>query len=768
MKTELAFLRCRGLSSREAERNVSKKSRSNANHVHSLLDQPATMMESPGVFRRSASKPPVLRLGMGILLALFAKGILATPAASADVILSSFNHQTGSFLYEIEHMPDLDQRRESTPSSFGLPGNGSMYCAPTSAMNMMMYVANHGFPEMNPPGAGDWQSQTRYDDATSRIAALGMEMGTHATNGTTGDGFKTGLQAWLELYGKFTVHYDQAGGNYSPTLDVIVKSAVIGGSLVSFGHHRWENIGLVEGARFVNAIPSGHVVTLSVASRSSRASGSTVVGVRDPANGDSNKTMQAPFANTFFNVEDHLLTHTDGGGDNWTRVMSILNFNASAGVLSIIGDYVAIRPKAGYSLTSDGLYFVPHIPTLFDPGFPCCDPIASPTGTRILAIADHPDGIGYLVLVEGGPASPEALYLIGPGDQMPEFLLELQGATAMALGRNRSLYIVRSTGPTSGDVLERITLDPQPATLASIPLSLPVQAIATDDAADEVVLLSTTNSMVMRIDFGLVGAPSQLDISGVVPLSGEAQISVSPADGSLWMLTDASSSLFGLSTGVTGGLSTEAIDPMGDNQPSGFDFDDAGHLFVARDGLIVEFERNGVGSWQELTNSLFAGLQSEGVLRMTRSRTNYDPSSDSTPPYNILPEEVIAGDPLQLAYPNGWSLAGIAEGGQIISFTVEDIPLQITTMAGQTAAEIATAMADEILLDSTLQSYGIYSRGADTRILVGGSVSGLDIGDAGVTAASLPSVPGLGLWAVGILGLSLLATGALHGDRQNS
>ncbi len=728
------------------------------------------------VSRRSASRPRLLRLGMGILLALFGKGILATPSASADVTLSSYNHQTGAFLYEIEHMPDLDQRREPTPFCDpliqtcinGLPGNGSMYCAPTSAMNMMMYIANHGFPEMNPPGMGDWQSQTRYDDATSNIAALGVEMGTHATNGTTGGGFKTGLQAWLELYGKFTVHYDQANGNYSPTLDVIAKSAVIGGSLVSFGHHRWANIGVVDGALFVNAIPSGHVVTLSVASRSGRVSGKTVVGVRDPANGDSDKSMQAPFANKFFNVEDHLLTHSDGGGNSWTRVMSILNYKASAGAFSIIGDYVALRPKAGYSLTSDGLYFVPHIPRLFDPGPPCCDPIASPTGTRILAIADHPDGIGYLVLVEGGPAGPEALYLIGLGDQVPEFLLALQGATAMALGRNRSLYIVRSTGPTSGDVLERITLDPQPGTLASILLPQPVQAIATDDAADEVVLLSTTNSMVMRIDFGLVGAPSQLDISGVVPLSGDAQISVSPADGSLWMLTDASSSLFGLSTGVTGGLSTEAIDPMGDNQPSGFDFDDAGHLFVSRDGLIVEFERDGSGIWQELTDSFFAGLQSEGVLRMTRSRTNYDPSPDATPPFNIPAEEVIAGDPLQLAYPNGWSLAGIAEGGQIISFTVEDIPLQITTVAGQTAAEIATAMADEILLDSTLRSYGIYSRGANTRILVGGSVSGLGIGDAGITAVSLPSVPGLGPWAVGMLMLSLVGTGVLRRSRKKT
>ncbi len=77
-------------------------------------------------------------------------------------------------------------------------------------------------------------------------------------------------------------------------------------------------------------------------------------------------------------------------------------------------------------------------------------------------------------------------------------------------------------------------------------------------------------------------------------------------------------------------------------------------------------------------------------------------------------------------------------------------------------------MADEILLDSTLRSYGIYSRGANTRILVGGSVSGLGIGDAGITAVSLPSVPGLGPWAVGMLMLSLVGTGVLRRSRKKT
>ena len=63
--------------------------------------------------------------------------------AFGDVYTATYTDDS-LFHYAIAHMPDLDQKRD------GLPGDGSCYCVPTSAMNMIMYVANHGSPEVEP------------------------------------------------------------------------------------------------------------------------------------------------------------------------------------------------------------------------------------------------------------------------------------------------------------------------------------------------------------------------------------------------------------------------------------------------------------------------------------------------------------------------------------------------------------------------------------------------------------------------------------------
>src|SRR5689334_17026377 len=43
----------------------------------------------------------------------------------------------------VQHVPDFDQRRQNTSTVLGLPGDGSMYCVPTSTLNWCAYIANH-------------------------------------------------------------------------------------------------------------------------------------------------------------------------------------------------------------------------------------------------------------------------------------------------------------------------------------------------------------------------------------------------------------------------------------------------------------------------------------------------------------------------------------------------------------------------------------------------------------------------------------------------
>lgn len=69
-------------------------------------------------------------------------------------------------------VPDYDQRRSV------LPRNGSMYCVPTSYVNIFRYMADHGMPDMN----GSYN--TSYGDVSNWILSTGVHMGTDAVDGT--------------------------------------------------------------------------------------------------------------------------------------------------------------------------------------------------------------------------------------------------------------------------------------------------------------------------------------------------------------------------------------------------------------------------------------------------------------------------------------------------------------------------------------------------------------------------------------------------------
>src|SRR6185436_11771410 len=75
--------------------------------------------------------------------------------------------------------------------------DGSIHCVPTCATNLVMYVANHGFPSVA-PGPGYWEGNSNYALATSTIDCMGVTMQTScAGGGTGGDSANAGLADWL-------------------------------------------------------------------------------------------------------------------------------------------------------------------------------------------------------------------------------------------------------------------------------------------------------------------------------------------------------------------------------------------------------------------------------------------------------------------------------------------------------------------------------------------------------------------------------------------
>ena len=104
----------------------------------------------------------------------------------ADVV-NPYYFATDNYYYRITHMPDFDQRRQAVPGIPGLANAGSMFCVPTSATNVLAYMANHGFPTLS-PGAAIWTpgDPVEYDQITVFIGSdISLRMGTSPTTGTS-------------------------------------------------------------------------------------------------------------------------------------------------------------------------------------------------------------------------------------------------------------------------------------------------------------------------------------------------------------------------------------------------------------------------------------------------------------------------------------------------------------------------------------------------------------------------------------------------------
>ncbi|MCI0387308.1 MAG: hypothetical protein MOB07_00845 [Acidobacteria bacterium] len=209
----------------------------------------------------------------------------------------SIGTQGVNFNYRICHVPDIDQRRGpgNSPLIFGLPEDGKMYCAPTAAMNWVTYIANHGYPQLQ-PFPGNWQlgppgDPGVYNAMSMALFSMGSVMKTDQSTGTGGYDAEKGLQEWLDVDvpGQFVVSHFFASGSYSPTFADMAISA-ISGKLVIPVMGWYSN----PGSDLPHIRNGGHVVSLVAATQDDAASVDPVMGIRDPAN-DNQLTTAARF-----------------------------------------------------------------------------------------------------------------------------------------------------------------------------------------------------------------------------------------------------------------------------------------------------------------------------------------------------------------------------------------------------------------------------------------------------------------------------------------
>ena len=115
---------------------------------------------------------------------------------------------------------------------------------------------------------------------------------------------------------------------------------------------------------------------------------------------------------------------------------------------------------------------------------------------------------------------------------------------------------------------------------------------------------------------------------------------------------------------------------------------------------------------------------------------------------------LIAGsgpDPISTAV-----FSGTAQGGSV-GFAAGGVPLQVTTTTGQTAAEVAQALAAAI--NGALSAQGITATALGNTVTVNAAITDLAINDPGIgQGAAAAPVPVLPSWSAVLLGSLLLAS----------
>lgn len=576
---------------------------------------------------RPAIRPAILTA------ALVGTSALAASVA-ADVAGDSYYITSSAFKYRIWHMPDLDQRRDV------IPNNGAMYCAPTAAVNLFAYAANHGFPGVLPAGL-NWQSNGNYGTASFAILAMASNMDTDPVDGTGGSGSSAGYNEWIS--GTLLAYNGYSkSSSYTPTVAKMVKLAMQGW-IVSFAYGRYEVIGNVGGVPRVDRT-GGHVVTLARAF----TDGSTrTLRYKDPASDSANLQAQSAFANKLVSYTPITLAFSSNPLS--IRTMNAIAYPSSDGLIRLVDSYRAIRPKFGIAFANTGDALTGGSLKLIDPTpFPGSINLQMPSipisnFATLLDLAMTPDQTEAYIILDSVFTAPTSLRRLdlfeGTSVELPN---DPGDMLRIAVSRKGPIYamdaasLYRLDGETGG-ILNSISSNPTPT------------AIAADDTTDSCWLLSVPQRRLLRYTESLDGAANNWVIPTPVPMSGDGSVAVDRT-GKPYFCTAASNSIYGISQGAAGGIQVETISFPEIQNPRSIRFGPTGEMMVIGDGSVKVLRRvvTGVaggggadGSWQLDPTDPFHGQVASPPFAVVGSRTNHDPAEHDTPGWMDIPADQL-------------------------------------------------------------------------------------------------------------------------------
>jgi hypothetical protein len=565
---------------------------------------------------------------------------LAASCASASMGNVTVNYASSSqYTYKVSQVPDFDQRRDATPN------DGSMYCAPTGALNWAAYLSGHGYPFVS-PGWGNWQSEDLYPLATINQVAMGLSMGTDPSGGTNLEGMLGGQGAWFG--NSHFIHFGiNASGFSSPTFDTLANLALSGAVvMVRVGWYDTSDYPFIDRT-------GGHIVCLTKAARSGS---DRTIGINDPASDDGDLDEQSTFSRETYPCATEFVV-ADGYFREYTKMVGYGS--------GYIDGFRAIMPLYGITNIPLTLNTI-KIKKLVLLGSEQSEEITlTLKGDALLsAIGADPTQLWYMHKTGAAAviSNIEKLNLV-TGESTP-VVTEVGLMSAMTVGRQGLLYYV------NGSTLTCLDTSPKDPIKITKTLSMPVHAMEYDDVNDEIVLFDHIGKKLQRIAKGLNGDPKTLNMPPGLNLPGKPVLAIHPLTGNPWIGSSENAKIFEVTTDRASGVVTHPLLLPATPGPKSLQFDDLGRIFIC-DGSVKGYidDGDGTASPMDPLISPFIGLASDAFFRLPRSRNNFDPAEMLDPAQieTVLPTQFAPSLPDCKEDVNGDDMVDGADLGALLA-----------------------------------------------------------------------------------------------------
>ncbi|MGE3108463.1 MAG: GC-type dockerin domain-anchored protein [Phycisphaerales bacterium] len=508
-------------------------------------------------------------------------------------------------------IPDFDQRRSA------LPNNGGMYCVPTSAINQMAYIANHGVPGLL-SGPRNWQSQTNYSYVSSQIAFMGGLMGTDPFDGTYGNPGENGLRTFVQTRapGKFTIiHYY---GDY--TISPLFFHTILGRLVnVCYGYYPVSN------NRYYR--DGGHCVSLT--GLIDYCSDDYRLRMRNPADDSDNLATQSAFSSLYSDASSQFFVDTNGNIHNRIRLWDL---GVNSTTRRYLDSYFVINPLVCLSGGLSNTEFTLHFPVQVFGLTPPSSNHTAPEPDTIVDVEFDPQQLNaYIVTSQIIPREQKVYrYELATGNMTELFAANT--TLRVCTSRFGDVFIVGD-----GSVRKYYDRGGNFGLLQELPTTDSFDAIEYDDTRDELVGVTAAGRLV-RLHADLTQGGFDEPLPGGVAPAGSTSLAIDEAT-QRYLICGSSAPTVWSCELIPGSprLRIQASWLLPANPTSLRRTEDGSLVYIANNQMNEVVPSAAGGGWVPRAGSILSGLPAARTLALARSRSNLVQGVHDTPEWrNVL------------------------------------------------------------------------------------------------------------------------------------